>query len=114
MNERERQANRSLQLLDEAHRSGRLAQAEYRARRRALLAGLCDSDGVTARNALAPPAAAAPRAREDGRQRLAIHGGDIGAALFPDRHRLAWKAWLWAVGGLGLCALLIYGAMQWG
>ena len=114
MNERERQANRGLQMLDEAHRTGRITRAEYRARRRALLAGLCDSDGVTARNVLTPAATDATTPRTGGMPRLAVAQGDIAGALFPDRHRLAWKMWLLAFAGLGLCALAIYEAMQLG
>ena len=52
MNEQERRANQGLHALDEAHRSGRITREDYRARRRALLENLYDSDGVTARNAL--------------------------------------------------------------
>jgi hypothetical protein len=55
MNERERIVNRDLQVLDEAHYGGRIARAEYRARRRNVLAALRDSHGVTARNVLARP-----------------------------------------------------------
>jgi hypothetical protein len=60
MNERERIVNRDLEVLDEAHYGGRIARAEYRARRRNVLAALRDSHGITARNVLAqPPARAA-------------------------------------------------------
>ncbi|UGB39162.1 hypothetical protein [Frateuria soli] len=52
MNERERIVNRDLNLLDEAHYGGRIARAEYRARRRNVLAALRDSHGITARKAL--------------------------------------------------------------
>ena len=60
MNERERIVNRDLNLLDEAHYGGRIARAEYRARRRNVLAALRDSHGVTARKALRPPAGPGP------------------------------------------------------
>jgi hypothetical protein len=62
MNERERIVNRDLQVLDEAHYSGRIARAEYRARRRNVLAALRDSHGITARNVLVQPPARAPDA----------------------------------------------------
>ena len=52
MNERERIVNRDLEVLDEAHYGGRIARAEYRARRRNVLAALRDSHGITARKAL--------------------------------------------------------------
>ena len=87
MNERERRANQSLRTLDEAHRNGRITREDYRARRRALLGSLCDSDGVTARNALTPAAARQPR--DGGAQRAAVPVGDMATALFPDRRRLA-------------------------
>jgi hypothetical protein len=112
MNERERRANQSLRTLDEAHRNGRITREDYRARRRALLGSLCDSDGVTARNALTP--AAAGQSRDDGARRMATPAGDMASALFPDRRRLAWRLWLIAFAGLGLCALLLYAVMQLG
>ena len=56
MNERERIVNRDLNLLDEAHYGGRIARAEYRARRRNVLAALRDSHGITARKAVVQPA----------------------------------------------------------
>ena len=61
MNERERIVNRDLGLLDEAHYGGRIARAEYRARRRNVLAALRDSHGITARNALVQRSVAPPR-----------------------------------------------------
>ena len=106
MNERERRANQSLRTLDEAHRNGRITREDYRARRRALLGSLCDSDGVTARNALTPAAARQPR--DGGAQRVAVPVGDMASALFPDRRRWAWRLWMMAFGGLGLAALLLY------
>lgn len=107
MNERERRANQSLRTLDEAHRNGRITREDYRARRRALLGSLCDSDGITARNALTPAASRAPPRGGDAK-RMAAPAGDMASALFPDRRRLAWRLWLMAFGGLGLCALLLY------
>jgi len=112
MNEQEHRANQSLRALDEAHRNGRITREDYRARRRALLGGLCDSDGVTARNALTP--AAAGQSREDSARRMAAPAGDMASALFPDRRRLAWRLWLIAFAGLGLCALLLYAVLQIG
>lgn len=55
MNERERIVNRDLSLLDEAHYGGRIARAEYRARRRNVLSALRDSHGITARKAVVRP-----------------------------------------------------------
>lgn len=56
MNEREHIVNRDLNLLDEAHYGGRIARAEYRARRRNVLSALRDSHGITARKMLVQPA----------------------------------------------------------
>ena len=112
MNEQERRVNQGLHALDEAHRTGRIPREEYRARRRTLLDSLCDSDGVTARNALTPSAAAqSPPFIE---RRVSGPMGDMAGALFPDRRRLVWKLWLAAFLGLGLVALLLYGALQIG
>ncbi len=112
MNEQERQVNQRMHALDEAHRSGRLSREEYRARRRALLGSLCDSDGVTARNVLTPSSSVPTP--PDRVQRMESGAGDMASALFPDRRRLAWKLWLTAVVGLGLVVLVIYGALQIG
>lgn len=107
MNEQERRANQSLRTLDEAHRNGRITREDYRARRRALLGSLCDSDGITARNALTPAASpASPRGGDA--KRMTAPASDMASALFPDRRRLAWRLWLIAFAGLGLCALLLY------
>lgn len=76
MNERERIVNRDLSLLDEAHYGGRIARAEYRARRRNVLSALRDSDGVTARNALVqPPTGAGERAVVSDEMLPAMFGG---------------------------------------
>lgn len=112
MNEQEQRANQRLHVLDEAHRNGRISREEYRARRRALLGSLCDSDGVTARNVLTPSSAV--RTPPDRAQRMEAGAGDMAGALFPDRRRLAWKHWLMAMVGLGLVVLVIYGALQIG
>lgn len=106
MNERERRANQSLRTLDEAHRNGRITRGDYRARRRALLGSLCDSDGITARNVLTPAAAAPPHGGDA--KHMAAPAVDMAGALFPDRRRLAWRLWLMAFAGLGLGALLLY------
>ena len=65
MNERERIVNRDLGLLDEAHYGGRIARAEYRARRRNVLSALRDSHGITARNVLVQPPGPPAGQRED-------------------------------------------------
>lgn len=111
MNEQERRANQALQALGDAYRNGQLSREAYRARRRTLLLALCDSDGVTARNALTP--ATVTRPRQPGQPMVGAIG-DIAGALFPDRRRMAWRLWLIAFGGLGLCALLLYAVMQVG
>lgn len=109
MNEQEQRINQGLRALDEAHRLGRLGREDYRARRRALLEGLNDSNGVTARNAIAP-AATGGRPHEVRRQ--APPGPDMAGTLFPDRRRRMVQTWLLAVAGLALALLLIYGVMQ--
>ena len=114
MNERERRANEGLRALDHAYRSGRITREEYRARRRTMLGSLCDSDGVTARNVLAPAALKPPSSGNAGAQRGAATSGDMASALFPDHRRMTWKLWLMAVGGLGLVVLLLYALLQAG
>jgi hypothetical protein len=114
MNEHERRTNDALRALDEAHRSGRISREEYRARRRAMLSSYCDSDGVTARKALAPAASEPPPRGSSGMQRVAGVPADMATALFPDRRRLTLKVWLIAVAGLGLGMLLLYAALQIG
>ena len=112
MNEQERHINVGLRALDEAHRLGRLSREDYRARRRALLQGLNASAGVTARNAITPPASGGGR-REDAR-RQALPSADMAGALFPDRRRRMLQTWLLAVVGLALALLLIYAVVQLG
>lgn len=114
MNEHERRINQALHALDEAHSSGRLSREEYRARRRALLSGFCDSDGVTARKALAPATSEPTPRGGPGMQRVAAVPADMASALFPDRRRLNLKLWMIAVTGLGLGMLLLYAALQIG
>jgi len=111
MNEQERRINEHLRALDEAHRGGRLGREEYRSRRRALLQGLNDSNGVTERNAITQ---AAPGGRRDDARRQALPSADMAGALFPDRRRRMVQTWLLAVAGLALALLLIYGVMQLG
>jgi hypothetical protein len=99
MNERERIVNRDLSLLDEAHYGGRIARAEYRARRRNVLSALRDSHGITARKALVRPPAgshAAPEAHDDVLPALFGGGGTSS------------RMWLivFAAGAL-VCALLL-------
>jgi len=99
MNERERIVNRDLQVLDEAHYGGRIARAEYRARRRNVLAALRDSHGITARQVTlrAPDRASAePASRDDVLPALLGRGG------LPSRMLLV----VFAAGAL-VCALLL-------
>lgn len=112
MNERERRVNQGLRLLDEAHRMGRIGREEYRARRRALLQGIHDSDGVTARNVLSPAAAITQPRR--GTHREAASFPDMAGALFPDRRRWLVRAWLIAIVGLALALVLIYALLPSG
>ncbi|SEI41348.1 hypothetical protein [Frateuria terrea] len=99
MNERERIVNRDLQVLDEAHYGGRIARAEYRARRRNVLAALRDSHGITARQVpLRSPdrGSAEPAPRDDVLPALLGRGG------LPSRMLLV----VFAAGAL-VCALLL-------
>jgi hypothetical protein len=97
MNEREQIVNRDLSLLDEAHYGGRIARAEYRARRRNVLAALRDSHGITARKALVqPPRPADARLDEDMLPVL------LGGGARSSRMLLA----VFAAGAL-VCALLL-------
>lgn len=90
MNERERSVNRDLGLLDEAHYGGRIARAEYRARRRNVLSALRENHAVTARNVLVQP----PAVREE-----------VLPALFGGRsHRMLLA--VFAAGAL-VCAVLL-------
>ncbi|NUO73678.1 MAG: hypothetical protein HOQ10_13315 [Frateuria sp.] len=98
MNERERIVNRDLGLLDEAHYGGRIARAEYRARRRNVLSAMRDSHGITARKALPPSArtAEAPGAGEEVLPALFGRAGTSSRALLI----------VFAAGALA-CALLL-------
>lgn len=101
MTEQERKANQGLRALDEAHRLGRITREEYRTRRRYLLGTLCDSNGVTARNAITPQADAPSRA-----DRAAP--GEALHMLFPARQSPVRKYVIGLVVGAVLCALLLY------
>lgn len=61
MTEIERQVNRNLRVLDEAHRLGRIGRDEYRGRRRQLLGSMNESNVITARNALTSTTATTER-----------------------------------------------------
>jgi hypothetical protein len=63
MSERERQINRGLHALDDAHRLGRIARDEYRLRRRHLLASLLDDTYETVRDTVRRAAPAHATAR---------------------------------------------------
>ncbi|MCX7514347.1 hypothetical protein [Frateuria sp. STR12] len=99
MNDRERIVNRDLDLLDEAHYGGRIARAEYRARRRNVLSALRDSHGVTARNVLVPPV--------HGTAGGSVPGDDVLPTLFGSGARSS-RLWLivFATGALA-CALML-------
>ncbi|HEV2539172.1 MAG TPA: hypothetical protein VGU03_05630 [Frateuria sp.] len=98
MNERERMVNRDLGLLDEAHYGGRIARAEYRARRRNVLSAMRDSHGITARKAVRAPAgpAQAADAGDDVLPALLGRGGGASRTLLI----------VFAAGAL-VCALLL-------
>ena len=97
MNDRERIVNRDLSLLDEAHYGGRIARAEYRARRRNVLSALRDSHGVTARNVLVQPGR--PAANPPGDEMLPAL---MGAGASSSRMLLV----VFAAGAL-VCAVLL-------
>lgn len=105
MNEQERRSNRILYALDAAHRLGRLTREEYRARRRALLISLGDSDGVTARQAIVPHSAtSAPGVQSTGN---AVESAvDEASMLFPERRVSLHTLWR-VVGGMVLVAMLL-------
>jgi hypothetical protein len=105
MNEQERRSNHILHALDEAHRMGRITRAEYRTRRRALLASLSDSNGVTARNAIVPSREPAPRRVESTRVPAAA-AVDEASMLFPERRTALRKLWL-VMGGMVFVAMLL-------
>jgi hypothetical protein len=112
MTEREQAINRDLRTLDDAHRLGRLSQADYRARRRRLLEPLFDGDGVvTARKALvSPDAMTAPRQRQ---RSLPVAdnlpgGGHALTMLLSMRPAVAWKPLLVLVAGVVILIALTW------
>ena len=109
MNEQERRSNQVLRALDEAHRLGRITRAEYRQRRRALLTGFSDSNGVTARNAIVPQREPVQRRVESPSLPAAVNEA---STLFPERRAALRTLWL-VVGGMVLVALLLaYGMLR--
>ena len=110
MNERERNTNRSLHALDEAHRLGRISREEYRSRRRHLLSALRDSHVVTARNAIVRAAAPTPPGDRHART---VHesNSDVLHGLLAPRHGLGWKLMVALAVGVLVCALL-YGFLH--
>lgn len=111
MNEQERRYNHVLHALDEAHRLGRITRADYRARRRALLARLGDSDGVTARNVIVPVhGPSLYRVQSTGTPVVAEV--NEASALFPERGPRRWILWLVAAGLVLIAVLLFYLLMR--
>ena len=107
MTEQERKANQDLHALDEAHRLGRITREEYRARRRRVLGALCDSNGVTARNAITPPPASVRRQAAD-----TTAPGEALNMLFPARSGQTRKYLIGLVVVAVVCALLLYGLLH--
>ena len=107
MTEQERKANQDLHALDEAHRLGRITREEYRARRRQVLGALCDSNGVTARNAITPPPASVRRQAAD-----TTAPGEALNMLFPARSGQTRKYLIALVVVAVICALLLYGLLH--
>lgn len=107
MTEQERKANQDLHALDEAHRLGRITREDYRARRRQVLGALCDSNGVTARNAITPPPASARRQAAD-----TTAPGEALNMLFPARSGQTRKYLIGLVVVAVVCALLLYGLLH--
>ncbi|HUW54129.1 MAG TPA: hypothetical protein VMV99_11990 [Rhodanobacter sp.] len=105
MNEQERRSNHVLHALDEAHRLGRITRAQYRARRRALLVSLSDSNGVTARNAIVTRQGPSQH-RVDSTRMAAADTVNEASTLFPERRAALRRLWL-VVGGMVLVALLL-------
>lgn len=104
MTEQERKANQGLRALDEAHRLGRITREEYRTRRRYLLGTLCDSNGVTARNAITPQVDL-PSQRVSADRTLP---GEALHVLFPSRQSPVRKYVIGLLVGAVLFALLLY------
>jgi hypothetical protein len=109
MSERERQINQSLRSLEEAYRLGRLTREDFRSRRRFLLGTLCDSHGITARNAISAHAAGASSPQTATPQRVHQAVPEPAApAWFPARPALPWKQVAMFGTGVALCAVLLY------
>lgn len=113
MTERERAINRDLHALDEAHRLGRITQADYRSRRRRVLQSLQDGSGVvTARKTLVPGGATtSPRPRHAHSASVGDTSAASGRAmttLLTMRPGIAWKPLLAIVSGAVLLLLLVF------
>ncbi len=106
MTEQEHHSNRMLHALNEAHRLGRITRADYRARRRDLLASLGERNSVTARNAIVPQRESAQRRVESNRMPAATV--NEASALFPERRAALRTLWLVVVGMVLVALLLVY------
>ncbi len=112
MNEREGAVNQDLQVLGDAYRLGQIAAAEYRMRRRNVLATLRRSDTITARKV--PKAASTETVRNS---RPGVRMPSSGAAAMPGAMTMsppsatarntAWRHWLLFAVGVALVAALI-------
>jgi hypothetical protein len=126
--DRERKANQSLHALDEAQRLGRISREEYRARRRYVLSTLCDSHGVTARNAIVPKSSLPPGGGGQNRVvpitaglaasgKVAAHPvapEEVLSTLFPTRSTFGVKLMLAFGIGVVLCVVLLYWLLRTG
>ncbi len=110
MTDRERAINQDLHVLDDAHRLGRITRADYRARRRQVLAALYDSNGVvTARKALLPAAVTTtPRARHLSSGNPPSTSEHALTTLLSMRPAIAWKSLLALLAGVLLILALGY------
>ncbi|MGC1549687.1 MAG: hypothetical protein WA777_14275 [Rhodanobacter sp.] len=119
MTEREQKANQSLHTLDEAQRLGRITREEYRARRRYVLSTLCDSHGITARNAIVPKSNVPPGSGGAQSRVGVIASGPVAqeevlSALFPTRSVFGLKFMLVVGIGAVLCVVLLYWLLRAG
>ncbi len=112
MNEREGAVNQDLQVLGDAYRLGQIAAAEYRMRRRNVLATLRRSDTITARKA--PKAASIetvrtsrPSARTPSGAVAAMPGSMTMPPPSATARNTAWRYWLLFAIGVALVAALI-------
>lgn len=131
--DRERKANQSLHTLDEAQRLGRITREEYRARRRYVLSTLCDSHGVTARNAIVPKSNVPPGSGAQNRVVPITAGSrasglttsgkmasnpaapeEMLSTLFPARTTFGLKPMLLFGIGVVLCVVLAYWLLRAG